>query len=156
MDVRLPGIDGIEATRQLRAKHPTMKVIILSSFGNEYLGQAIEAGAKGYILKTVTQSELVHAVRQAARGQTPLDPNLTAGLVDRFAELSKLARHHGLSERQLSILRGVAQGVPSKETAAQLASSDATFKRDLRAILNYLGVNDRAQAVAEAYNRQLL
>ena len=156
MDIRLPGIDGIEATRQTVADYPDAKVVVFSSFGNEYLDQAIDAGAKGYVLKTATQPELVQAVHQAAQGQTPIDPKLTSGLVDRFAELSRLARHHGLSQRQLAILRGVAEGVPSKELAAQLSISDATFKRDIKAIFDYLGVNDRAQAVATAYSRRLL
>ena len=156
MDIRLPGIDGIEATRQIGANYPDAKVVVLSSFGKEYLGQAIDAGAKGYVLKTATQPELVRAVHQAAQGQTPIDPKLTSGLVNRFAELSRLARYHGLSQRQLAILRGVAEGVPSKELAAQLSISDATFKRDIKAIFDYLGVNDRAQAVATAYGRRLL
>ena len=156
MDVKLPGIDGIEATRQLKAKLPDLKVIILSSFGKEYLTQAIEAGADGYILKTTTQKELVQAVLQVAGGQSPIDPNLTAGLFGQFAKVSKLARHHGLSIRQNEILRLVAGGTPSKEIARRLAISDATFRREINSIFNFLGVNDRAHAIAEAYSRRLL
>lgn len=156
MDIRLPGLDGIAATSELRDTYPDVKVVILSSFGNEYLHQAIEAGARGYILKTATQLELANSVLQVVDGQAPIDPKLTTGLLDRLAELSKLARQSGLSQRQHEVLRQVAAGVPSKEIAARLATSDATFKREIKAIFKHLGVNDRPQAVAEAYNRGLL
>ena len=156
MDMKLPGMDGIEATRQLKLAHPEAKVVILSAFGSEYMAQAIEAGANGYILKSATQNELTDAVHQAAMGQSPIDPKLTPGLLDRFANLSRMAQHHGLTSRQHEILRLVASGVPSKEIAAQLAVSDATFKREIKAIFNYMGVNDRAHAIAEGYRRQLL
>ena len=153
MDIRLPGISGVEATRQLKEQYPDLRVVILSGFNHEYLAQAIEAGADGYVLKTSSPSELVNAVKQAANGQPPIDSNLTAELL---GQLSRLSRSQGLTQRQLAILRGVSQGVPSKEIAAQLAISDATFKRDMRNIFNFFVVNDRAQAVAEAYRRNLL
>ena len=156
MDVKLPGIDGIDATRLLSDKYPEVKVVILSSFGSEFLAQAIEAGAIGYILKTASQQELVHAVVLASNGLSPIDPSLTAGLLDQFAMISKIARHRGLSSRQHQILQLVAEGTPSKEIAARLAISYATFNRDIRSIFNHLCVNDRAQAVAEAYRRRLL
>ena len=156
MDIRLPGIDGIEATRQLMIKYPHLKVIMLSAYGSEHLAQAIEAGATGYILKTATPSELVHAVLQASSGQSPIDPDLTAGLVSQFAKASRIARHQGLSSRQREILRLVADGMSSREIAATLAISDATFKREMKNIFNYLGVDDRAHAVAEAFKRHLL
>ncbi len=156
MDIRLPGISGVEATRQLKEQYPDLRVVILSGFNHEYLAQAIEAGADGYVLKTSSPSELVNAVKQAANGQPPIDSNLTAELLGQFAQLSRLSRSQGLTQRQLAILRGVSQGVPSKEIAAQLAISDATFKRDMRNIFNFFVVNDRAQAVAETYRRNLL
>ncbi len=156
MDVKLQGIDGIEATRLLSDKYPEVKVVILSSFGSEFLAQAIEVGAIGYILKTASQQELVHAVVLASNGLSPIDPSLTAGLLDQFAMVSKIARHRGLSSRQHQILQLVAEGTASKEIAARLAISYATFNRDIRIIFNHLGVNNRAQAVAEAYRRRLL
>ena len=81
-------------------------------------------------------------MEQIAEGQSPIDSNLTAMLLDQFAEMSKLNRSRALVERQLAILRGMAQGLSSQEIAAQLAISDATFKRQLKAIFNYLGAND--------------
>ena len=156
MDIQLPGIDGIEAIQQMKVKHPDLKFIILSSFGDDYLPRAIEAGASGYLLKTATKAELVDAVVQVAEGKAVIDPNLTTGLFGQFARVSRAAQQHSLSVRQLEILRRVANGVPSKEIASQSAISDATLKRDLKRIFDQLGVNDRAQAVAEAYKRHLL
>lgn len=156
MDIRLPGMDGIEATRQLKARYPEMRVVILSGFGHEYLAQAIEAGADGYLLKTTSQEGLVDAVKQAAGGQTPIDSELATRLFGEFAELYKRSQPAGMTRRQLTILQRVSKGIPSKEIAVELNISDATFKRDMRGIFDYLGVNDRAQAIAEAYNRKLL
>ena len=156
MDIRLPGIDGIEATRRLMARYPDLKVIVLSSFGDEFLVEAIEAGAKGYILKTAMQPELVHAVVQAASGQTPIDPKLTPRLFGRLAELSRMSRYQGLSSRQQEMLRLVADGVPSNEVAGSLSISHATLTREMRHVYDLLGVNSRAHAVAEAYKKGLL
>ena len=156
MDIILPGIDGIEATRVLLARYPDVKIIILSSFGAEYLVDAIEAGAKGYILKTATQPELVRAVVQAASGQTPIDPKLTPGLFFELAELSRAAQRPGLPGRQQEMLRLIADGVPTKEIGGRISVSHATLNRELRRIFDLLGVNSRAHAVAEAYRRGLL
>jgi DNA-binding NarL/FixJ family response regulator len=154
--MKLPGMDGVETVRQMKRQRPEAKIVIFSGFGSEYISQAIEAGADGYLLKTVSPAELVEAVHQAARGESPIDPQLAPALLDRFAHLSRLTQHQGLSRRQYEILRLVAGGLPSKAIVAQMAISDATLKREIRAIFNYLGVNDRAHAVAEGYRRHLL
>ena len=156
MDIWLPGMDGIEATRQLRVRYPDLKVIVLSAFGDEYLAEAIEAGAKGYILKTATQPELVHAVVEAAAGRSPVDSTLASKLLDRLVELSTTSPSDSLSGRQQEILRLIADGVASDEIAASLSISDATLTRALRQIFDLLGVDNRAHAVAEAYKRKLL
>ena len=156
MDIRLTGIDGIETTRQLRVRYPDLKVIVLSSFGDEYLAKAIEAGAKGYILKTATQPELVQAVVEAAAGRSPIDSGLASKLLDRLVELSTTSPPESLSSRQQEILQLIADGVPSTEIAGRVSISDATLTRTLRQIFNLLGVDNRAHAVAEAYKRKLL
>ena len=149
MDIRLTGMDGIEATRRLKVKHSDLKVIILSSFGRAYLDQAIEAGASGYILKSATRLELAKAVVQAAGGQFAIDPELTKYLVDR-------STRQNLSSRQREILRLIADGMPSSEIERTISVSHATLARELRRIFDLLGVNDRAHAVAEALKRGLL
>ena len=133
-----------------------MKVVVLSSFGDEYLAKPIDAGATGYILKTATQPELVQAVVQAAAGQSPIDPTLVPGLLQRMSELSGMARCEVLSNRQREILRLIADGVPSTEIAANLSVSQATLTRELRHVFDLLGVDDRAHAIAEASRKNLL
>lgn len=155
MDIRLPGIDGIETTRRLHAQHPDLKVIVLSSFGDEYLAKAVDAGANGYIMKTATQPELVHAVVQVANGQTPVDAKLIPNIFRQLGELSRMAGCRVLSDRQREILRLIANGVPSNEIAARLSMSHATLTRELRHVFDVLGVDDRAHAVAEASRRGL-
>ena len=156
MDIRLQGIDGIETTRRLRARYPDLKVIVVSSFGREYLSQAIEAGAAGYVLKTATQFEIVQAVIQAKSGQYPIDPSLVSGLVGQLAEILKTPKRLGLSGRQIEILRLIADGVPSKIIATRLAISAATLSRQLRSVFNLLGVDNRSHAVAEAQRRNFI
>ncbi len=156
MDIRLPGMDGIEATRQLMARDRELKVVILSSFGNEYLTPAIEAGARGYILKTASQRELVQAVFRAARGQSPIDASLSTELFTQFANLSKTNQPQILSSRQQAVLQMVVGGLSSREIIAQLSISESTLTREFRNIFNCLGVNRRSQAVAEAYKRKLV
>ena len=156
MDIRLQGIDGIETTRRLRAQCPDLKVIVVSSFGREYLAQAIEAGAAGYVLKTATQLDIVQAVIQAQSGQYPLDPSLVTGLVGQLAEILKTPRGLGLSSRQIEILRLISDGVPSKVITTTLAISAATLSRQLRSVFNVLGVDNRSHAVAEAQRRNFI
>ncbi len=128
----------------------------MSSFGDQYLTQAIEAGAKGYILKTAAQPELVHAVVEAAAGRSSVDSGLASKLLERLVELSTTSPFKSLSSRQQQILRLIADGVPSNEIAARPFISDTTLTRVLRQIFDLLSVDDRAHAVAEAYKRKLL
>ena len=156
IDIKLPGINGVETTRRLLVQDPQVRVVILSSFGDQYLSQAIQAGACGYILKSSPYSELAKAVRQAAGGQAPIDAALSGLLVSRFADMARGSELGGLSHRQRDMLLMLADGLSSKEITAQLFISEATLKREFRNIFNTLGVNDRAQALAEAYRRNLI
>jgi len=156
MDIRMPGIDGIVASRRLTAKDPTLRVVILSSFGNQYVTSAVEAGACGYVLKSATGPELVEAVVQAADGQSPIDSKLASRLVGRLIELAKTGQPHGLSHRQQDILRLIADGVSSKDIEEALFMGHATLTRELRRIYDALGVDSRAHAIAEAHKRELI
>lgn len=156
MDIRLPGMDGVEATRRLKAQYSDLKVVVVSAYGEEYLLQSIEAGADGYLLKTLAPDELAHSLLQAAQGQSPVDINLTRHLMDKAAASESLDPSTSLSPRQMDILRLVSEGISSKELAPQLFISQTTLKREFRNIFDKLGVNDRAHAVAEAYRKQLI
>lgn len=156
MDIRLPGIDGIAATRQIKAQYPNIRVLVLSAFGDEYLAQAIEAGADGYLLKTTKRADLMDAITQLAQGRSLIDRDLTGNLLREFSDLYKDSQARDLTQRQLTILTRASEGASTKEIAAELSISRATFTRDLHRIFDVFGVGDRIQAVAEAYRRGLL
>jgi len=156
MDIRIPGIDGIEATRRLKRSHPEVEVIMLTSYVEEYVPEAIEAGASGYLLKSVGYDELSQAIRAVHAGEAIIDRSLGRELFRRFADLTRAAKQPTLSDRELEILSLLASGMSGKQIAARLFMSDTTVKRELRHIFNKLGVDNRAQAIAEAYRRKLL
>ena len=156
MDIQLPGMDGVEGTRQMKARYPEVKVVILSAYGEDYLVPSIDAGADGYLLKTLPPAELVKSMHQVALGQSPVDAALTRHLMNQ-AVAGRGAKAEGQpTERKQEVLKLVADGLSSKELAARLFISQTTLKREFRNIFNLLGVNDRAHAVAEAYRRHLI
>jgi len=155
MDIKMPGVDGIELTRQLKEKQPACNVIMLTLY-DEYLAQAIEAGAVGYLLKDIKREELIRAIRAVHQGRSPLDLSLSR---DRLAELAAPAESKQrlyLSERELAILRLIADGVVTKEIANQLFLSQASVKRSVGLIFEKLGVHNRSEAISEAYKRSLI
>jgi len=155
MDIKMPGVDGIELTRQLKEKQPSCNVIMLTLY-DEYLAQAIEAGAVGYLLKDIKREELIRAIRAVHQGRSPLDLSLSR---ERLAELAAPAesKQRGyLSERELAILHLIADGVVTKEIANQLFLSQASVKRSVGLIFEKLGVRNRSEAVSEAYKRRLI
>ena len=156
MDVNLPGINGIETTRLLISQHPDLRVLMLSSFGDQFLLESLEAGACGFLLKSATQQEMVNAVLRAAVGDSPIDPKLTTSLLNRGGVQLDAGAGRGLSNRQLKILRLISDGLSSKMITPRLSISEATLTRDLRRIFDFLGVDDRAHAVAAAYRHKIL
>ena len=156
MDIQLPGLDGVAGTKLVKAKYPGVKVVIVSSYGEEYLLPAIAAGADGYLLKTQSPWELVKCMHQASLGHSPVDPGLTRHLMDQATVGKSASANNMPTERQQDVLRLVSNGVPSKDVASRLNISETTLKREFRNIFNLLGVNDRAHAVAEAYRRNLI
>lgn len=155
MDIRLPGMDGVEATRQLKIRQPGMKVVIVSAYGQDHLMASIDAGADGYLLKTLAPEDLVRSLLQAAQGHAPVDPTLTRQLMEQ-ATTGAHRKNLDPSPRQQEMLQLVAEGLPSKEMAFRLSISYTTLKREFRKIFDLLGVNDRAHAVAEAHRRRLI
>jgi DNA-binding NarL/FixJ family response regulator len=159
MDIRMPNLDGIEATRRL----PGHKVLILTTFGlDDYIVDALRAGASGFILKDVPAKELVHAVRVVAAGDALLSPEVTRRLLDRVgrrlpapvaAQPDALA---DLTEREREVLELLARGLSNSEIADALVVGDATVKTHVSRVLAKLGLRDRVQAVVLAYEIGLI
>ena len=154
MDIKMPGVDGIEAVRRLKEKRPDCHVIMLTLY-EEYVTEAIEAGATGYLLKDIKREELVQAIRAVQQGRAPLSP-LSRDLLTEFSNLIKGGERSHLSERELEVLRLISSGATTKEIGAQLFLSEATVKRDVQHIFEKLDVRNRSEAIAEAYKRKLI
>ncbi len=155
MDIKMPGMDGIELTRQLKEKQPSCSVIMLTLY-DEYLTEAIEAGAVGYLLKDVKREELVKAIRAVHQGRSPLNLSLSRDQLAEFAAPVESKQRAYLSERELAILRMIADGVTTEEIANQLFLSQASVKRSVRLTFEKLDVHNRSEAVSEAYKRKLI
>jgi len=155
MDIKMPGVDGIELTRQLKQKHPSCNIIMLTLY-DEYLPQAIEAGATGYLLKDIKRDELTRAIRAVQEGRSPLNLSLSQDRLTELIPATNSQQQASLSERELAILQLIADGVTTKETANQLFLSEASIKRSVRLIFEKLGVHNRSEAVSEAYKRKLI
>ncbi len=157
MDVKMHGGDGIEATRRLKEMQVACNIIMLTLY-EEYMPEAIEAGAVGYLLKDVKRDELSQAVRVAYQGQSPLNPALTRRLVGEFSSLAsgKVKPGHSLSDRQLEILRLLAAGATNRQVAQQLFLSETTVKREMHGLFGKLGVKSRSGAVSQGYKGKLI
>jgi DNA-binding NarL/FixJ family response regulator len=156
MDVKMPGMGGIDATRELKTRHSPASVIVLTVYEDKYLAQAAEAGAVGYLLKDVSRDELTKAIRAAYQGQSPFAPAISRTLFTQYAALTKASHDSVLTRRQIEILRLIASGATNKEIASRLFISSATVKRETNAIFAALNVNDRAESVSAGYKMGLL
>jgi DNA-binding NarL/FixJ family response regulator len=160
MDVRMPELDGVEATRRLVDGGSTARILILTTFDlDEYVHAAIRAGASGFLLKDVEPEQLVNAVRVVARGDALLAPTVTRRLLERFARLPEEHRPpelDSLTSREVEILRLLAGGRSNAEIAEELVVTEATVKTHVSSILRKLRVRDRVQAVVAAYDAGLV
>jgi DNA-binding NarL/FixJ family response regulator len=164
MDVRMPVLDGIEATRCITADPQTsdVRVLVLTTFDvDEYVFAALRAGASGFLLKDATPEELLTAIRVVAAGEALLGPAATRHLVDAFVSRPSLGRPDArlvdaLTDREREVLRLVAQGLSNAEIAGRLVVSPATAKTHVSRILTKLGLRDRAQLVIAAYESGLI
>ncbi len=158
MDLRMPVLDGVAATRRLRTEHPTCRVIVLTTFDDdELVFEGLRAGAVGYMLKDTPSEKLVEAIRAAARGESFLQPSIAAKVVAEFARLTPAVAPprpqpliEPLSERELEILSWLARGASNKEISAALFITEGTVKNHVTNILGKLGVSDRTQAALRA------
>jgi DNA-binding NarL/FixJ family response regulator len=157
MDLHMPVLDGIAATRRLRVEHPDVRVLALTTFDDdEDVFAALRAGAVGYLLKDVSGDRLVEALLAAARGESVLQPSVAARVLARFAQLPDDAPHRPqplvvpLSERELGVLRLLAEGGSNREIAGALFLAEGTVKNHVTNVLAKLGARDRTQAALRA------
>jgi DNA-binding NarL/FixJ family response regulator len=169
MDVRMPGVDGIEATRRIVASGSPARVLVLTTYQHDgYVWAALQAGASGFLLKRASPERLVEGIRTVAAGDTLLDPVVTRGLVEHFMRLSANApadiaaasdasrRLAALTHRELQVLRLIAEGLSNDEIADLLVIAESTAKTHVKRILAKIGARDRAQAVVLAYRAGLM
>jgi DNA-binding NarL/FixJ family response regulator len=144
MDLEMPVLDGIEATRRIREAHPDVAVVVLTSFSDrDRILAALDAGAAGYLLKDAEPAELAKAIEAAARGESPLDPKAARALLSARRAPSEA---DALSDREREVLQMVAEGLPNKLIATRLAISEKTVKAHLTNVFRTIGVTDRTQA----------
>jgi len=153
MDIRMPRMDGVEATRRLRQRWPNARVIILTTFDDDaYVFDGLRAGALGYLLKDVSGQELAEAVRKVAAGGALIEPSVARKVLAEFTRLAEPVRPaidhlpEPLSERELEILRLVTAGASNRQIAGRLFLAEGTVKNYISTILGKLGVEDRTQA----------
>jgi DNA-binding NarL/FixJ family response regulator len=167
MDVRMPEMDGVTATRELHRRFPDIGVIILTTFDDdEYIFEGLKAGARGYLLKDISSEEMAEAVRTVARGEALIQPSIARKVVAEFSRLaagsppaperSPLKMPGALTERELDMLKALARGMSNKEIAAALVITEGTVKTHISNILAKLDVRDRTQAVLKAQQLRLL
>jgi DNA-binding NarL/FixJ family response regulator len=165
MDVRMPEMDGVVATRELSARFPDVKVIILTTFeDDEIVFDALKAGARGYLLKDISSEEMAAAVRKVAAGQALIEPRLTRKVL---AEFSRMASATGgrvaagslpvpLTDRELEVLQALAHGLSNREIAEKLVITEGTVKNHVSSLIDKLGVRDRTQAVLKGQELGLI
>jgi DNA-binding NarL/FixJ family response regulator len=157
MDLKMPRLDGVEATRHIKADHPQVNILILTTFDDdEYVFEGLRSGALGYMLKDAPSEKLVEAIRAAARGESFLQPSVAAKVVAEFSRLAdrrldpSQALVDPLSERELDVLRLLAHGSTNRQIAESLVIAEGTVKNHVTSILGKLGVEDRTQAALKA------
>lgn len=156
MDVRMPRMDGIEATRRILAARPSARVLVLTTFDqDDYVFEALAAGASGFLLKDIEPEELARAVRIVARGDALLAPTVTRRLVGQLVRerprLAATRRLADLTERETDVLREIARGLSNREIASRIGVSETTVKTHVAHLLDKLELRDRVQAVIYAF-----
>ena len=160
MDLRMPEMDGVEAMRRIREEEPEAKFIVLTTFdSDEYIFDAIDAGAKGYLLKDASREDLFRAVRAVHAGESLIEPGVAARVLDRLTELHRRGTTSAsdvLSGREVEVLQLMAKGSANKEIAGMLSISESTVKTHVANIFQKLDVNHRTEAVTAALQKGII
>jgi two-component system, NarL family, response regulator DevR len=159
LDIRLPGMTGIEVARQIHRDYPQIRIIMLTSYDDdEYLVGALQAEAQAFLLKSVSDETLVWTIRAVHRGERLISPELLDRMLRQFAQVryQQIQQEVGLSDQDIQVLQRVAAGASNEEIAKALGWSRASIKRKVQHIFDQLGVMTRAQAAAEAVRRGLV
>jgi DNA-binding NarL/FixJ family response regulator len=171
MDVRMPEMDGVAATRELSAHHPEVKVIILTTFeDDETVFEGLKAGARGYLLKDISSEEMAQAVRKVAAGEALIEPRLTRKVLAEFSRLASATDRQPVSrkgsatdplplpltERELDVLQALARGLSNREIADQLVITEGTVKNHVSNLIEKMGVRDRTQAILKGQELGLI
>ena len=159
MDIRMPEMDGLEATRRIVHEDAAARILVLTTFGlDEYVFEALRAGASGFVLKDEPPEQLLAAVRTVAKGEALLSPSITRQVIQHFAAARIRARPReveDLTERELDVLKLITRGLSNAEIGSQLYISETTVKTHVTRVLQKLGLRDRAQAIVLAYQTGL-
>jgi DNA-binding NarL/FixJ family response regulator len=159
MDIRMPELDGLEATRRILTADPTARVLVLTTFNlDDYVYEALRAGASGFVLKDDPPEHLIEAVRTVARGEALLSPAVTKQVIQHFTRLHRQAPPRAvelLTTREMEVFRLITQGLSNAEIGQQLFISDTTVKTHVTRLLQKLDLRDRAQAIVLAYQTGL-
>ena len=153
MDLKMPGMNGIQATQKIRSSFPNVKILILTTYDDdEWLFDAIRAGAAGYLLKDTPADNLIKAIKGTIEGETYLDPNVAGKVLNKVATQQQVtpASHIQMSDREMDVLQLLARGLTNADIARELYLSEGTVRNYTSAIFTKLGVNDRTQAVLAA------
>ncbi len=160
MDVKMPGISGIDTTRLIREKHPNVKVIMLTIHDDEELvTNAIRAGANGYVLKNALRHELVRAIHHVMKGQAFLDPSVTSPILDQIKQKKSclhIDKEISLTRRELEVLQAIVSGLTDRQTAEVLHLSEHTVRSHTKSIYRKLGVSSRSQAAVQALRQGII
>jgi DNA-binding NarL/FixJ family response regulator len=158
MDVRMPGMGGVEATKIIKERYPAVEVLVMTAHDDdEFVFTLLEAGASGYLLKTAPVKELIRAIHEVAEGQSALDPSIARKVVRQFtggaARQKQQEAYEALTEREQEVLELLAEGKTNKEIAESLIISDRTVQTHLSNVFSKMGVSSRTEAVLEAIRR---
>lgn len=161
MDIRMPGMDGLTATKEILAANPSARVIILTTFDvDDYVYRALRVGASGFLLKNAPADDLIHAVRVVAAGEAMLAPAVTKRVIEEFGRQPEpspaVTSMANLTDREMEVLRLVAAGLSNAEIGEALFVSETTVKTHVSRMLTKLGLRDRVQAVVAAYDAGLV